>query len=356
MANPTIVIKVGTNVLTDAHGAPDLGVMESLVKSIAAIRQAGTRIVFVSSGAMGFGQAALAPTRHQPASAVAERQLYAAVGQVELMRRYAELFSAHQLTVAQVLATKQDFGDREHYLTMRQCFESLLAAGVVPIVNENDAVSVSELMFTDNDELAGLVAAMLNADRLLLLTNVDGLYAGRPGESDLIDELAATDSVDHIATAGSSLFGRGGMRTKLALARRLANLGIEVQILNGKRSERLASAAAGERVGTIIRPVSRRSPTKRRLRFADQEATMTVTVNDGAYQRLRGPEPVSLLPIGITATHGHCVKGDLVRIATDDGTFVGIGRAEYGSDQLEPKLGQRNQRAFIHYDYLVMYE
>ncbi len=356
MSDRVIVIKVGTNVLTDARGAPDVTAMQSLVAALACLRQAGARLIFVSSGAMGFGQAHLAPTRHQPASAVAERQLFAAVGQVTLMRQYAELFAHHELTVAQVLATKQDFADREHYLTMRQCFETLLAAGVIPIVNENDAVSVSELMFTDNDELAGLVAAMLNADRLLLLTNVDGLYTGQPGKSALIQELVATDSVDHIATGGSSAFGRGGMRTKLALARRLANLGIEVQILNGKRPERLSRAARGERVGTIIRPAGRRSSTKRRLRFADQEARMTVTVNDGAYQRLRAAEPASLLPIGITAIDGHCQKGDLVRLATSDGTFVGIGRAEYGSDQLAAKLGARNQRAFIHYNYLVMYE
>ncbi|MEM9836848.1 MAG: glutamate 5-kinase, partial [Bacteroidota bacterium] len=231
-----LVIKVGTNVLTRPDGRLDMTNISRLVDEIASLKKAGVQLILVSSGAVGAGRELLpaADNLHE----VARRQMLSAIGQVRLMELYRQFFAGHDLLCAQVLATKGDFRDEQHYANMLACFRALLHDQVVPVVNENDVVAVSELMFTDNDELAGLVAQMLSADGLLILSSVDGLLTGPPDDpnSELIRSVQADDplAMDYIAPTKSS-FGRGGMATKIRMAQQTAQAGIRVYIGHGRR-------------------------------------------------------------------------------------------------------------------------
>lgn len=231
-----IVVKVGSNVLTRADGTLDTDRMAALADQIAALHRAGVEVIVVSSGAVAAGRGVIAAGHRL--DAVSARQLYSAVGQVKLIRRYYELFDARGIVCGQVLTTKQDFETRRHYLNQRNSIRVMLENGVVPIVNENDTVAVTELMFTDNDELSGLIAAMMDAEALIILSNIDGIYNGDP--SDPASAVIRTvephrDDLSGYIQTGRSQFGRGGMLTKYRMASKVADEGIEVTVANGKR-------------------------------------------------------------------------------------------------------------------------
>ncbi|THH40723.1 glutamate 5-kinase [Neolewinella litorea] len=248
-----LVIKVGTNVLTRADGRLDVTSISGLVDQIAALKLRGVELVLVSSGAVGAGRELL-PERPDD-GAVAQRQVYSAIGQVRLMELYRQLFAGHGLLCAQVLATKGDFRDDLHYNNMLNCFRALLLDEIVPVVNENDVVAVTELMFTDNDELAGLVARMLQADALVILSSVEGLYDGPPdgAGSRLIPFVDAQDEdSERVVQARRTSGGRGGMATKLRIARETAATGIPVLIGNGRRSGILHRLVDGDWPGTVV--------------------------------------------------------------------------------------------------------
>ena len=253
MATSKIVIKVGTNVLTQPNGRLDLTAISRLVDQIASVHQKGHQIILVSSGAVGAGKALFQLSSQL--NRVTRRQVYAATGQVRLMNIYADFFANHDLFCAQVLATKEDFRDRIHYLNMQNCFRALLRDNIIPVVNENDVISVSELMFTDNDELAGLIAAMIGADTLLLLSNVDGIYNGRPGEPG-VDIIPLIEGPDKkwlkVITPSRSSMGRGGMMTKYRIARQAAKVGITTYIANGKREQVIPDLIDGKKLGTCF--------------------------------------------------------------------------------------------------------
>ena len=350
-----LVIKIGSNVLTQPNGLPDDDRQAQLVAQLAELKRQGLEIIVVSSGAVAAGRSLI--TLPPKADAVRSRQLLAAVGQVRLLSRYAELLAGHQLLCAQVLVTKEDFRDRQHYLNMKNCFQELLQQHVIPIVNENDVVSVTELMFTDNDELAGLVASMLNADALIILSNVDGIFDGdpaRPGAK-VIRQIAPADTgFAEFVTATRSQFGRGGMLTKCSIAHKVAGLGISVHIANGKTPDILPSILAETAVSTWFQPSKRASGTKKWLAHA-QLAQATVQVNAGARAALLAPgQATSLLPVGVIKIEGEFQKGDLVRLTDEAGQAVGLGIAEYGSDKAHERLGQHGQRPLVHYDYLFL--
>ncbi|MGI4974611.1 MAG: glutamate 5-kinase, partial [Janthinobacterium lividum] len=189
-----LVVKIGSNVLTQPNGLPDEARLDELVTQIVGLKSQGCEVIVVSSGAVAAGRSLI--TLPPKTDAVRSRQLLAAVGQVKLLSLYAARLAEHGLLGAQVLVTKEDFRDRQHYLNMKNCFQELLQQNVIPIVNENDVISVTELMFTDNDELAGLVASMLNADALLILSNVDGIFDGDPSrpEARVIRHIAPADT------------------------------------------------------------------------------------------------------------------------------------------------------------------
>ncbi len=248
-----LVIKVGTNVLTRPDGRLDVTNISALVDQIAALKQSGVELVLVSSGAVGAGRELL-PGRDDH-EAVAQRQVYSAIGQVRLMELYRQLFAGHGLLCAQVLATKGDFRDDLHYENMHNCFRALLLDEIVPVVNENDVVAVTELMFTDNDELAGLVARMLGAEALVILSSVEGLYDGPPDDPDsrLIRRVDPLDEGVHaFVQARKTSGGRGGMATKLRIASETARHGIPVLIGNGRRPGILGTFGPGEWPGTTI--------------------------------------------------------------------------------------------------------
>ena len=230
-----IAVKIGSNVLTRRDGTLDVTRMSALVDQVAELHKAGVEIILVSSGAVASGRSEIHPAKKL--DSVDQRQLFSAVGQAKLINRYYELFREHGIPVGQVLTMKENFATRRHYLNQKNCMTVMLENGVIPIVNENDTISVSELMFTDNDELSGLIASMMDAQVLIILSNIDGIYNGSPADpaSEVIREIEhGKDLSSYIQTSKSS-FGRGGMLTKTNIARKVADEGITVIIANGKQ-------------------------------------------------------------------------------------------------------------------------
>lgn len=230
-----IVVKVGSNVLTRPDGKLDVTRVSALVDEIAWLRGLGIEVILVSSGAVASGRGELGD--EPELDSVEQRQLYSAVGQVKLVNTYYTLFREYGIKVAQVLTMKEDFTSPRAYANLRGCMTVMVASGVMPIVNENDTVSVTELMFTDNDELSGLMAQMMEADTLILLTNVDGIYDGEPGDPSarLIRRVEAGGDVSGYVRSGTSTFGRGGMAAKCGIAGSTAAGGIRVMIADGRR-------------------------------------------------------------------------------------------------------------------------
>lgn len=234
-----IAIKIGSNVLTRKDGTLDITRMSALTDQVAELHKRGMEVILVSSGAVASGRSEIAPSH--TLDEVSSRQLYSAIGQAKLMGKYYTMFREHGIVCGQVLTTKEGLDKADHYQNQRHCMEVMLGEGVVPIVNENDTLSITELMFTDNDELSGLMAEMMQVDMLIILSNIDGIYDGNPADpkSQVIRALSPIESDDlsqYIQTEKSSL-GRGGMMTKCHIARRVASLGIPVVIANGKSED-----------------------------------------------------------------------------------------------------------------------
>lgn len=248
-----IVVKIGSNVLTRADGSLDFTRMSALTDQIADIRRAGIEVIIVSSGAVASGRGELKGMTLKAMSDVDQRQLYSAVGQAKLIDRYFELFRDHGLVVGQVLTMKENFSTPEQYTNQRNCMRVMLDNGVIPIVNENDTVCVTELMFTDNDELSGLISTMMDADSLIILSNVDGLYSGRPGDAgvEVIRTVEPGSDIDKYISTSKSGLGRGGMVSKCGIARQTAAQGVEVIIANGKREGILSDLVLNEHSGTV---------------------------------------------------------------------------------------------------------
>ena len=231
-----LTIKIGSNVLTRADGSLDVTRMSSLVDQIATLRTMGHEVILVSSGAVASGRSELKHIQHDLDS-VDQRQLFSAVGQAKLINRYFELFREYGIAVGQVLTTKENFADSEHRKNQENCMRVMLENSVLPIVNENDTVSITELMFTDNDELSGLIARMTCSQTLIILSNIDGIYTGNPSDPDsrLISIVKPGKDISQYIQASKSEAGRGGMRSKSSVASATAEAGISVIIANGKR-------------------------------------------------------------------------------------------------------------------------
>lgn len=236
-----IAVKIGSNVLTRSDGRLDVTRMSALVDQIAELRKANVEVVLISSGAVASGRNELHSTSKP--NSVAERQLFAAVGQAKLIDHYYKLFKEYGISVGQILTTRENFERKELYQNQKRCMNTMLRHKVIPIVNENDTVSVNELMFTDNDELSGLIATMLKVDVLILLTNVDGVYTASPSSPDaqLLRELTPESDLSQYLQVETSLYGRGGMVSKVHTAQQLAASGVTVFIANGKRNDILTN-------------------------------------------------------------------------------------------------------------------
>lgn len=353
-----IVVKIGSQVLCDEDGALNLAVLSDLVSQLGLLSDDGWQVLLVSSGAVAAGSGLTGDKLQQISDPVARKQVMAATGQVRLMETYRQLFQQKGLPVAQVLATKSDFQTRRHYLNMRGCIEALLTAGIVPVINENDVVSVTELMFTDNDELAGLLAGMVNAELLCLLSTVPGVYDGDPDDPstqciEVWDD--ARYQIEDIVSRGTSALGRGGMHNKLAVARKVAKLGTEVVIADGTDPHIMRNILGNGGVGTRFPVMGDASPAKRWLASADDHATGSVTVNAGAEAVLLDTNRLaSLLPVGIEAVDGHFDRGDVILIVNPQGRVLGCGQARYDHVQAIELMGQRGQKPLLHYDYLYL--
>lgn len=223
--------------LTRRDGTLDITRMSALVDQVAELHKRGIQVVLVSSGAVASGRSEITPSH--TLDEVSSRQLYSAIGQAKLMGKYYTLFREHGITCGQVLTTKEGLDKSDHYLNQQHCMEVMLAEGVIPIVNENDTLSITELMFTDNDELSGLMAQMMQVDELVILSNIDGIYDGSPTDpkSHVIRTVASTDDMEQYIQTDKSSLGRGGMLTKCHIARKVAAEGIPVIIANGKRED-----------------------------------------------------------------------------------------------------------------------
>ncbi|MDB5011783.1 MAG: glutamate 5-kinase, partial [Mucilaginibacter sp.] len=282
-----IIVKIGSNVFTQANGLPDLERINHLVKQIATIKKQGKEVILVSSGAVASGRSLISVS--EKSDAVATRQLLASIGQVKLINTYAQYFEQFNILCSQVLVTKEDFRDRVHYLNMKNCLEILLQHQVIPVVNENDVVSITELMFTDNDELAGLIASMLNAQALIVLTNVDGIYDGDPKSesSTVINKISGTDHdfSAHIQSSRSQ-FGRGGMITKSNMAQKVAQLGIAVHIANGTKNNILTDVLENKVIHTWFVPDKKASGKKKWIAHSENAATGIIQINEGAKMAL----------------------------------------------------------------------
>ena len=230
-----LVVKVGSNLLTRPDGNLNVTRMSALVDQIAYLRSKGIEIILVSSGAVASGRSMITPV--SDLSEVDSRQLFSAIGQAKLMGRYCDLFRDHGIVVGQVLTMKESFSPPELYNNQRNCMQVMLRNGVIPVVNENDTVSLGELMFTDNDELSGVIAIMMECDALIILTNVDGVYDGDPSAegSSPIREIRPDDSLEGYLASGKSTHGRGGILSKTRVARKVASEGIEVVVACGAR-------------------------------------------------------------------------------------------------------------------------
>ncbi len=346
---------MGTNVITKSNGLLNIPIIKKIISQLVRLKKQGVEVILVSSGAMGAGRSLL--KLDKKIDEVTRRQILSSVGQVELMNVYKRILHKHNLISAQILSTKEDFRDRTHYMNMKNCFTSLLKDNIIPIVNENDAVSVTELMFTDNDELAGLIAAMMNVDAVFLLTNVDGIYDGDPNDPDskVISVMRSENQNRQYVTSHTSKFGRGGMMTKSKISKKLSNLGIATHIVNGQKGKIILDVFAGKEVGTTFLPRKKVSNLKKRLAHAHGQEKGAVYLNGCATEMFSNPDkPLSLLPVGITKITGNFQKGDIVKILGMNKEEIGLGVAQYGSGTAKNFLGKKGKKAFIHYDYLFL--
>lgn len=351
-----IVIKIGSNVLTLSSGAPNEERIKHIVDQIAWLKKEGHQIVLVSSGAVAAGRSLMnLPNNLDP---ISKRQVLASVGQIALMNLYNTFFTSHELSCSQVLITKEAFSTREHYLNMTNCIDALLKSNITPIVNENDTISITALMFTDNDEISGLLASMIQADELLILSNVDGIFTDHPSNPDakLIRDFEKEEiNLETAISDEKSEFGRGGMLTKVNTAIKIANLGVDVSIGNGT-IENISQKLLNKETGTFFKAKfdQNKSAIKKWITNSSSFSKGKVYINKGAHEALLNNEANSLLPIGIEKIEGHFKKGDIITILNLDNNEIGYGKASYSAEKAIKLLKQQNQPALVHYNYLTI--
>ncbi|MEX2232220.1 MAG: glutamate 5-kinase [Cyclobacteriaceae bacterium] len=351
-----ITLKVGSNVITNAQGLPDEQVIANISRQIKDLRQRGHAVILVTSGAVAAGRSIFQFPKKT--DTVVQRQVLASLGQVKLISLYKQAFDKEGMLCAQVLVTKKDFESRHHYLNMRNCLSALMIHDIVPILNENDVVSITELMFTDNDELAGLVSAMMNTNLLIILTNVDGVFDGdpsQPGTKVIHEYDPKIVRLQEIAAGKKSGFGRGGILTKCQTSEKIAGIGIPVHIANGKAENVVLRIVDGEQIGTRFPARRLASSFKKYMAHAYEEAKGKVVINEGAKKVLLSDKAHSLLPVGITRVIGKFKKGDLIKVIDENEREIGLGLARYDYKNATEVIGLKNQKPVIHYDHLYLH-
>ncbi len=337
-----VVVKVGSSSLTHANGKLNLNSIELLARQLADLKNAGRQVLLVSSGAVAAGMGKL--DLPQKPSVIAEKQALAAIGQGILMQYYEKVFGEYGANVAQVLLTKDDIAIRDRYLNARNTFNALFAYGVVPIINENDTVTVDEIKVGDNDTLAALVAGLVEADLLILLSDIDGLYTANPRQDpgakriDIIEEI--TPEVEEMAGDAGSSLGTGGMCTKIQAAKIACSCGTPMVLTNAAIPKVLLSIMQGHANGTVFLPLAKHLAGKKGWLAYGAKSKGIILVDDGAAKALTKAGS-SLLPTGIVDVRGVFFKGDIVAVcaASKPSKEIAKGFVNYSSHQVEAMKG-----------------
>lgn len=354
-----LILKAGSNVLSSSLGTIDLPLVNGLARQMAAAYQKGIEIVFVSSGAVSCGIGIMGRTE-KPRS-IPEKQALAAIGQCRLMHIYSSVFDTHDIRIAQVLLTRDDMEDRRRYLNAEYTLSTLLDEKVLPIINENDTVTIDELKFGDNDGLAALLATKLRADLFVILTDVEGLMSANPREDPdarlvpLIGE-DGSGSVAPAKVSGGSKFGSGGMSSKLEAARVATLAGVTTVIANGRRDSVITDILAGKEVGTLFLPRKKTAgqmSARDRWILAKVPRGRRLTIDDGAKKALLVGKK-SLLAVGVVEVEGEFKKGDVVEICDRKKTPLAKGLVNFSSENCQRIMGMKTPqivRALGDLDY-----
>ncbi|MFT5259361.1 MAG: glutamate 5-kinase [Saprospiraceae bacterium] len=359
------VIKVGSALLTQASSGLNLEVIATLASQIAFLRSQGKQVVLVSSGSIAEGSRKLGWNKRP--KEIHKLQAAAAVGQMGLVHQYQQAFNTHRLTCAQILLTNADLANRKRYLNARSTLTSLLDLNVIPIVNENDTVVTDEIRFGDNDTLAALVANIVGAEVLVLLTDQKGLFTADPSKdktAKLIEQGIAGDPRLDAMAGDTSEFGTGGMVTKLKAATKAAHSGASTVIAFGKEPEVLKGIYNAKNIGTCLFPSKERLSAKKQWLAGQTQSNGKLVLDKGAARVLR-EKGSSLLPIGVTGVTGEFGRGDIVLCVDVDGKDVARGLANYSSDEadlmkqnasadIEKLIGYVNESELIHRDNMVI--
>ena len=358
------VVKVGSALLTDDGQGLDIKLIQLLAEQIVALRRQGIEVLLVSSGSVAAGMQKLG-MRSRP-ERVNELQAAAAVGQASLVRHYEEAFAPFDVSIAQVLLTHADIANRGRYLNARSALCTLLKLGVLAVINENDTVATEEICFGDNDNLAALVANLVEADLLVILTDQDGLFTVNPRTDDkakLVNEAAADDPSLLAMASGGHRLGRGGMVTKLTAARNASRSGASTIIANGREERILPRLYQGETIGTLL-VANQRLASRKQWMAGQMRIKGQVMIDPGACKVLK-KKGSSLLPVGVTAVSGDFNRGELISCIDDAGREVARGLSNYSaaeseqlrgqsSDKISGILGYRGDDELIHRDNLVL--
>lgn len=365
-AGKRVVVKIGSALLVDeARGTVHRQWLESLAEDVAQMRKSGQEVIIVSSGAIGVGRHHLNFGTSGKLS-LRQSQAAAAAGMGRLVHAYQEALGKHDIGVGQILVTLDDSENRRRYINARNTVTTLLEAGAVPLINENDTVATDEIRFGDNDRLAARVAAMVSADTLVLLSDIDGLYTADPGKDESAQHLPVVDEItpeiEAMGGGSGTSYGSGGMVTKLAAARICLSSGCRMVIAHGAAAHPLKRIAEGEKV-TWFLPSATPSGARKQWIANSLKPSGTITLDAGALKALKDGK--SLLPIGVTAINGTFERGASVRIAGPDGKEVARGLIAYPSDdakkivgkrssEIETALGYIGRKELIHRDDLVL--
>ena len=360
-----IVIKIGSNLLASAERGLNTERLHALTKDIADVVDTGHKVVIVSSGAVAAGLKKLG-LKEKPKD-IRLKQAAAAIGQSSLMWAYEENFAGFNKKVAQVLLTKDDIANRQRYINAKNTLFTLLSYDVIPVINENDPVAVDEIKFGDNDMLAALVSSLVEADMLIILSDVEGLYTKNPSHKDAelicrVDEI--TSDIEKSAGSAGSAVGTGGMYSKILAAKQANSHGIPVVIMSGKKRGLLARLILGEKIGTYFQPNAQRLSSRKGWIAYGVKSKGVIYLDDGAVNALT-TQGKSLLPSGILKIEGEFEVGDYVRCVNKDGKKVAKGLTNYSSKELdqikgkktseiEKTLGYKYSDEAIHRDNLVV--
>ena len=361
-----MVVKVGSSSVAHPTGKPNLSQIEALVRQLADLSNQGREVILVTSGAIGTGAGKLGLSGRP--KTIPQKQAAAAVGQGILMHIYEKFFAEYGVTVGQVLLTREDFSDRRRFLNARNALITLLRYGVIPVINENDTVAVDEIKFGDNDTLSALVAGLVDAELLILLSDIDGLYTADPRcnpAAELVREVREiTPEIEALAGGAGSRLGTGGMVTKIQAARVAMHSGVVTVICSSKEKDAVRRVAAGEELGTVFWPLANKLEKKKRWIAYGAVPSGRVFIDAGAVNALvEGGK--SLLPSGVTGVEGSFEMGSTVSIIGPDGKEIGRGIVYYSSGEIEKikgartadiarLLGYKDYDEVIHRDNLVL--